>query len=56
MVASSDYTFEILNQPEARLAVGEDPHHPRAPLYLLVETFEAVGGADAPDDWPSRGS
>jgi hypothetical protein len=35
------------NQSEARLAVGEDLHHPRAALYLLVETFEAVGSADA---------
>src|SRR5215208_5077914 len=36
------------NQSQARLAVGEDPHHPRAALYLLTETFEAVCGADAP--------
>ena len=29
--------------------LGKDPHHPRpATLYLLVETFDAVSGADAP--------
>src|SRR5215216_6156753 len=33
-------------QPQARLAVGEDPHHPSAPLYLLVETLQAVCGTD----------
>src|SRR5215217_1504069 len=37
------------NQPQARLPVWEDPHHPRPALYLLVETFEAVSGADAPE-------
>src|SRR5215204_7582884 len=36
------------HQPEARLAVGEDPHHPTAALYLLVEPLLAVGRADAP--------
>src|SRR5215210_5665567 len=35
------------HQPQARLLVREDPHHPRSTLYLLVETLEAVGGADA---------
>jgi hypothetical protein len=39
---------ERRNQPEARLAVGEDPHHSRSALYLLVEPLQAVGGADAP--------
>ena len=34
-------------QPQARLPVREDPHHPRPALYLLVETFKAVGGMDA---------
>jgi hypothetical protein len=34
-------------QPQARLPVREDPHHPRPALYLLVETFKAVGGVGA---------
>src|SRR5215218_3702823 len=36
------------HQSQTRLAIGEDPYHPRPALYLLVETFEAVGGADTP--------
>ncbi len=35
-------------QPQARLSVRKDPHHPSAPLYLLVEPLQGVGGADAP--------
>lgn len=36
------------HQPQARLPVGEDPHHPRPSLQLLVEPLQPVGGADAP--------
>src|SRR5215210_1803850 len=35
------------NQPQARLPVWEDPHHPRPSLYLLVEPLQTIGGADA---------
>src|SRR5215210_1462861 len=35
------------HKAQARLAVREDPHHSCATLYLLVEPFQRVGGADA---------
>src|SRR5688500_4252598 len=31
-----DLHRQSTHQSEARLAVGEDPHHPSAPLYLLA--------------------
>src|SRR5215207_1237169 len=40
--------LQVASARETRLAIGEDPYHPRPALYLLVETFEAVGGADTP--------
>jgi hypothetical protein len=36
------------NKPQASCPVGKDPDHPRAPLYLLIEALEAVGGAYGP--------
>jgi hypothetical protein len=35
------------HEPQARLRVGEDPHHPRSALQLLVEALQAVGATDA---------
>ena len=36
------------HQAQTRFPVGEDPHNPSAPFYLLVESLQAVCGADAP--------
>ncbi len=33
------------HQPQTGLRVREDPHHPRAPLDLLVESLQAIRGA-----------
>jgi hypothetical protein len=41
-------TSAVTRRVGTRLPVGEDPHRPRAPLYLLiVEPLQTVGGADA---------
>src|SRR5215207_863422 len=51
-VASASYPLlrelhrQGTREPQACLAVREDPNHPRAALYLLVETLEAIGRAD----------